>query len=101
MTKESASCSKFYRDQHNDQSTTYLDRCVLVTEENRQDGGEYKQILVAEGVKVGVVGGLKLLHHQVQDIKGRGNEEEFHASVVDRVEFVDDINVSRQEDDAE
>jgi hypothetical protein len=62
-------------------SLSYLRKLVFVGKYDAQNGTSCDQILNSEGIEVGVVGGLVIVEHQVDDICGCSNEDELESSV--------------------
>lgn len=57
---------------------------VVGGEEDCEDRGATDQVLDAEGVLVGVVGGLVVVEHEVDDVGLGGDEDDFEGCVPER-----------------
>lgn len=62
-----------------------LGRRVLDGEEDREHGSAGEEVLDAEGVEVGGVGGLVGVGHEVDDVTLRADEEDLEDEVVEVV----------------
>jgi hypothetical protein len=80
----------------------YFRRAVLVGEENGHDGACGEEVLDLEGVLVGIVGGLVVVEHEVDDVGRGSDEDDLEDGVVEVVELVEGpekIEVARDVDE--
>lgn len=63
----------------------YLGEGVVIGECDGKDGGTGEEVLDAEGIDVGVVGGLVGVGHEIDDVSLRTEEEELKDKVVDAI----------------
>lgn len=55
-------------------------------EKHREDRADSQKVLNLEGVNVGVVGGLVIVQHEVDNIGGGADEEKLEGREVERIE---------------
>jgi hypothetical protein len=60
---------------------SYLRKLVFVGEYDAQNGTSCDQVLDSEGIEVGIVGGLVVIEHQVDDVGRGSNKDELESSV--------------------
>lgn len=66
-------------------ANTHLGETVVVGEKQGQESADTEEVLDFEGVEVGVMGRLIFVQHQVDDVTGGSDEEQFEGGEVERV----------------
>ena len=54
-------------------------------EEKGQDGTDSKKVLDLERIDIGVMGGLVVVQHEIDNVAGGSNEEELKGGEVERL----------------
>lgn len=81
-----------------DAADTHLCEGVFVRKQYRQYRAGSDEILHLEGIEIGVVGGLVVVEHQVNGVRGSADEDDLENGIVERlglVEGPEKIDVAR------
>lgn len=62
-----------------------LRETVIVREEKSQDGTDSKKVLDLERIDIGVMGGLVVVQHEIDNVARGSNEEELEGGEVERL----------------
>lgn len=55
---------------------------VFVRKQDAEDGGTGQQILDLEGVKIGILSGLVIMQHEVDDVSRSSDEDQLEDGVI-------------------
>ena len=70
-------------------TNAHLGEAVFVREQYRQHSASADEILHLEGIEVGVVGGLVVVEHQVDGVRGSADKDDLEDGVVERLGLVE------------